>query len=201
VPWHALPLLAMLAGCAANPDQSVYVMSAPIGAPGGTLTAPGRLQLEVRPVRLPDYLDTTDLVTRSGQYGIEASRTGRWGERLSKGVTRSLAADLGQILQASIVADRPDVLIEVTVSAFDVTAATSMLEASWTLAWQGDGRPPRDHHGRFSAGMAPSGGDMAVVAGMADSVAALSGGIAATLRADAAQAGHGDPASAPTRPR
>jgi uncharacterized lipoprotein YmbA len=152
--------------------------------------APGSLPIKLRPVLLPDYLDTTDLVTRTGQYGLEASRTGRWGERLSKGMTRTLATDLGHRLQAYVVADGPtetaSLQIEVTVSAFDVTGTASVLTASWTVIWPPDGRKPVSRHGTFTASLAQPGGDVAEVAAMAETVAELSDSIAATTRTDAA---------------
>ncbi len=192
-PWCVLPMLAMLAGCASNPDQTVYAMPAATSPQAGLPVAPGTLALKLRPVILPDYLDTTDLVTRTGQYKIEASRTGRWGERLSKGVTRSLAADLGTRLHAYVVPDGPteppSVQIEVTVSAFDVTPAASVLAASWTVMWQGDRRAPVTRNGTFTTSVAQPGGDLAVVAAMAETVAKLSDGIAATARVDAVDNG------------
>jgi uncharacterized lipoprotein YmbA len=185
--WCVVPIASMLAGCASNPDQSVYIMSTPAGMQAGLQAAPGSPAITLRPVILPDYLDTTDLVTRTGQYGIEASRTGRWGERLSKGMTRSLAADLGHRLQASVVTDGPtetgSVQIEVTVSAFDVTGAASVLTASWTVIWPGDRRKPVSRHGTFTASLAQPGADVADVAAMAATVAELSDSIAATTRA------------------
>jgi uncharacterized lipoprotein YmbA len=191
--FAVLPIAAMLAGCASNPDQSVYVMPAADSVKAGLQTAAGGLALKVRPVILPDYLDTTDLVTRTGDYKIEASRTGRWGERLSEGVTRSLAADLDNRLQAHVVTDAPtqppSVQIEVTVSAFDVTAAASVLVASWTVSWQGDSRPPLTGNGTFTTSVAQPGGDLAVIAAMAEAVAELSDSIAATARADAPDRG------------
>ncbi len=187
-PWCVFPMLAILAACASNPDQSVYVLPAPAIANSGLRAIPGGLALKLRPVILPDYLDTTDLVTRTGQYKIEASRTGRWGERLSKGVTRTLAADLCDRLQAALVPDGPEeapsVQIEVTVNAFDVTPAKSVLDASWTVVRQGDGNMPVIGHGEFSSSLAQPGSDLAVVAAMSETVAELSGGIAATIRAN-----------------
>lgn len=185
--WCAVPIAVMLACCTSNPDQSIYVMSAPTGADAALRMAPGNPTLELRPVILPDYLDTTDLVIRTGQHGIEASRTGRWGERLSKGVTRSLAADLGQRLHRDVVTDAPSttpsVQIEVTISAFDVTGATSVLAASWSIGWQGKNWPPVTSQGNFNTSIAQPGGDQAVVAAMAETVGKLSDGIAATTRA------------------
>jgi uncharacterized lipoprotein YmbA len=183
-----LPIAAMLAGCASNPDQSIYVMPAADSAKDGPQAASGGLGLKLRPVILPDYLDTTDLVTRTGEFKIEASRTGRWGERLSEGVTRTLAADLAKRLQAHVVTvgptEPPPLQIEVRVNAFDVTKAASVLAASWTAVRQGGGSLPVTGHGTFSTSIAQPGGDLAVVTAMAETVAELSDGIAATARAE-----------------
>jgi len=183
-PWRVLPIATILIGCTSNPDQSVYVMPAPTSLKPLAQVASGTLTLRLRPVILPDYLDTTDLVTRTGQYGISASQTGRWGERLSKGVTRALADNLGNRLPGYVVTDGPadsaSAEIEVTISAFDVTQTTSVLAANWTVTWQGDNRPPIFHHGIFSTSVVPSGGDPAVVAAMAETVAELATDIATT---------------------
>jgi hypothetical protein len=37
--------------------------------------------IEVRPIRIPDYLDTKDVVTFKASGHIVASRNARWGER------------------------------------------------------------------------------------------------------------------------
>jgi uncharacterized lipoprotein YmbA len=185
--WCVLPIAALLAACASNPDRSVYVMPAPTSVKTGVPAAPGTLTLKLRPVILPDYLDTTDLVTRTGQYGIAVSQTGRWGERLSRGVTRALADDLGRRLPGMIITDgpaqMPSAQIQVTVSAFDVTTVTSVLVASWTITGQGDDHAPVMHNGTFTVSVAPPGGDLAVVAAMAETVDELSDEIAATMRA------------------
>ena len=38
--------------------------------------------VELKPVSLPDYLNSTDILLRDGQNELTASPTGRWGERL-----------------------------------------------------------------------------------------------------------------------
>jgi uncharacterized lipoprotein YmbA len=44
--------------------------------------------VEVRPVRIPDYLDTKDVVTLNASGQIVASRNARWGERAGKRTAR-----------------------------------------------------------------------------------------------------------------
>jgi uncharacterized lipoprotein YmbA len=189
--WCVFAVAAMLAGCASNPEQSVYIMPASLGVTPPAPVGPGRMDLKLRPVIVPDYLDTTDLVTRIGPSQIEASRTGRWGERLSEGVRSALAADLGHRLRSFVGAEGPtqtaSVQIEVTVSAFDVTPATSLLAASWTFIWPGDSHEPVMGNATFTTSVAQPGGDVAVVAAMADTVGELSEAIATMARRELSQ--------------
>ena len=76
--------------------------------------------LQLRRVLVPDYLDTTDILLRVGQHELQASHTGRWGERLSVGITHALRADLADRLPKDTVllgpsADRSARQILVTV--------------------------------------------------------------------------------------
>ena len=57
-----------------------------------------RSGLQLQRVLVPDYLDTTDILLRVGTHELHESTSGRWGERLSLGITRALRADLvGQL--------------------------------------------------------------------------------------------------------
>src|SRR5689334_11306179 len=63
--------------------------------------------VEVKPVRVPDYLDTTDIFTRGPGGRIVASQSARWGERLSVGVTRAVATSLEARLPQLVVTTSP----------------------------------------------------------------------------------------------
>jgi uncharacterized lipoprotein YmbA len=81
--------------------------------------------VEVRPARVPDYLDTTDIVTRGAGGLIVPSDRGRWGERFSVDLTRAVTAALARQLprlavttSARLGEPRWEVVIEL--DAFDV---------------------------------------------------------------------------------
>lgn len=101
---------------------------------------PTPTRLLVRRVLLPDYLDTTDITLRSGQHEVKASATGRWGERLSEGLTDALAADLAARLpQEDLPQQRPPqdfaiAQVLVTVEALDLWPdGRCVLAASWSI--------------------------------------------------------------------
>jgi uncharacterized lipoprotein YmbA len=135
-PWAiaavwVLWLLNALA-CSSGPLVRSYVLTAaaaPTAQSSGTsVPAPGRLQ--VRRVLVPDYLDTTDITLRSGPHEVKASTTGRWGERLSEGLTDALAADLAARLPPDSVIGQ----VLVTVEALDLWPdGRCVLAARWRI--------------------------------------------------------------------
>src|SRR5687768_7972594 len=90
----ALAVFALAACGTLDPSPATYVLGSPVAEEGKVESLLGRPVLEVKPVRLPDYIDVTDILVRRPGNVLEASRTGRWAERLSAGVTRAFAAGL-----------------------------------------------------------------------------------------------------------
>ena len=89
-------VLAVLGGCSDRPAMRSYVLGDPSWRPDPASPETGRAAVELRRVSIPDYLDTTDMVRRVDDNEILPSPTGRWGERLSLGLTDSLAAALAR---------------------------------------------------------------------------------------------------------
>ena len=83
-----------LAGCGSGPPPRVYVLGAAVNPIPGVTSEAGLPVVELKPVSLPDYLDTTDIQLRDGQNELKSSATGRWGERLSVGIAAALREDL-----------------------------------------------------------------------------------------------------------
>jgi uncharacterized protein len=129
-----LPVLGITA-CADAPLRT-YVLSDP--GPQRAPATSGPL-IEIAPIRMPDYLDTGDMLTRSGTNELVASTSGRWGDRLSIGMRLALAEDLQALLPDAIVApNNPDgpaaVRLDMNVPDFDLTSdRTLTLVAQWTI--------------------------------------------------------------------
>ncbi|MDB6082559.1 MAG: hypothetical protein JWN43_440 [Gammaproteobacteria bacterium] len=181
----ALMAVICVGGCMSGRAQRVYALAEAAHAPveKGDAAAP---VLQIRRVLVPDYLDTTDILTRIGQHELHASSSGRWGERLSLGLTHALRADLAVRLPlvAVMLAPPPgksDREVLVAVDALDVWPdGRCVLVANWTVV---------DRNGRsvVTAGGGTFGtppmrtvdpGDAAIVTAMADALAQLADSIA-----------------------
>jgi cholesterol transport system auxiliary component len=180
-------LVLLPVACApSGPPPVGYVLGtapAPIGA-ANPLT--GRQIVEVRPVRLPDYLDTRDLLIRKGNR-LLPSTTGQWAERLSVGMTRALALALGAHLpNVALFTTDPvqraarQVLVDVT--SFEARADQEVvLAARWTLT---DGSGRRSLLAADTVLVEPTGStsDEVVVNAMDRAVQALANQIAAGIK-------------------
>lgn len=199
--WLVTP--SLIAGCAGSPASRIYVLGDPtIGPP--SVVAPvavaqsGWPVIRLVPVSVPDYLDTRDILLRSGPNEVKASPTGRWAERLSVGVTRALAAALTADLPgADIVTEQPAgppvQVIVVDVQAFTITPDRQCrLTAQWTLS-SGDGdRILRSERASFVEPAADA-SDAAIAAAMTRTIDRLATQVAAAMPLQGLQAsGNGE---------
>jgi uncharacterized lipoprotein YmbA len=173
---RAVLLVLLLAGCASGPAPGVYVLSPPAGTAVLTASVASLPILYLQPVTLPDYLDTTDILLRIGPNQLKASLTGRWGERLSRGVTGGLAAAVGRRLPGMAVTTgapptNAAAQLQVDIEALDVQPdGRCVLVARWALL-SGDGRTTRGSgRGVFEVPAGRGTGDAAVVAAMAEAL-------------------------------
>jgi uncharacterized protein len=187
---HIVPicvaLTSVVAGCMSGRERQIYVLSDAVDAPPDDKAAMGRTELQLERVLVPDYLDTTDILSRVGKHELHASPSGRWGERLSLGIMHALWADLAVRLPQDGVtlarpAERPAREILVTVDAFDVWPnGHCVLAANWRIldtdrtvvlaTGSGTFIVPPDRSGKPSDG--------AVVSAMADALRQLAESIA-----------------------
>jgi uncharacterized lipoprotein YmbA len=185
-----VPLLLCLAACSSTPPPRIYLLTPPLPsaapAPSPVLPVP---RIVMSRVRVPDYLDTTDILLRDGTREVKVSETGRWGERLSHGLTRALAADLGARLPGALGTFDPSSTqrqVQVSVDALDLWAdGRCAMTATWTIVDPAASRAVADGTGTFAAapeGSFRGGADGGVVDSMAHAVDALADAIAASIR-------------------
>jgi uncharacterized lipoprotein YmbA len=146
--------------------------------------------MQLQRVLIPDYLDTPDILLRVGAHEIHESATGRFGERLSLGITHALRSDLASGLPLYTIvlaqsAERPARQILVNVYAFDVwPTGRCVLVADWTILDADRKALLSADRGTFTtaaAGVNP--GDGAIVTAMTDAVRQLADRIASTAEA------------------
>jgi len=191
-------LLSLVAGCLSHREyRHIYSLDGALDAPAQAEAVAERPVLQLQRVLIPDYLDTNDILLRVGAHEIHESATGRFGERLSLGITHALRSDLASRLPLYTIAlaqpaERPARQILVNVDAFDVwPTGRCVLVADWTLLDADRRRLLAADRGTFTtaaAGLNP--GDGAIVAAMADAVRQLADRIASTVTAPRSQVDH-----------
>jgi hypothetical protein len=188
---------SVVAGCLSGRAQQIYVLGDAVDTSMDDKAALGPTDLQLERVLVPDYLDTTDILSRAGEHELHASSSGRWGERLSLGIMHALWTDLAvRLPQVGVTLARPAEKsarrILVNVDAFDVWPnGHCVLAANWTIigadrtavlaAGRGTFIVPPDRSGKPSDG--------AVVSGMAEALRQLAENIALAAKALPPQAG------------
>jgi uncharacterized protein len=83
-------LTSVVAGCISGRAQQIYVLNDTVDTPTDNKVAVGRAELQLERVLVPDYLDTTDILSRTGEHELHASSSGRWGSGSRRIGSRSL---------------------------------------------------------------------------------------------------------------
>jgi uncharacterized lipoprotein YmbA len=193
-----LAALVILIGCSSSPLPRTYVLSAPADPVAGVHNEAGRPVVELATVSMPDYLDSSDILLRDGRNELKPSATGKWGERLSVGITHALEVSLGRRLPGILVthtpmSGQPTRRLLVDVAAFDFQPdGRCVLTARWTVSGSDPQTVAIAEQGTFVTIAPTSAGafaDSAVVSAMAAAVDQLADRMAVSLR------------RAPARPR
>ena len=145
--WLALGAGALLAGCAAGPQPSLYVLDFPIQAELAGIER--GITVGVGPIELPQYLDRPQIVSRASPNQLETSEDHVWAEPLKTGVARVLVVAIGRRLDTNRVYIVPrrirtelDYRVEIDIGRFDgAIGQGATLAARWSL-FRGDGANP-----------------------------------------------------------
>jgi hypothetical protein len=188
--WRAAAVAAItllgLSGCLSSPPPRTYILGYPADAGPVTRTQTGRPVVEVKPVSVPDYQDTRDILVRTGVNELVASPTGRWGDRLSVGITRALTAALAKRLPNMDVTASPPVSpaaqqVVVDVDTFEIRdGGPCLLGARWSIVDRGGRRSTTSDYARFAVD-ANGRNDAHVAAAMTQAVDRLADRIASAL--------------------
>jgi uncharacterized lipoprotein YmbA len=190
-PLALATLIAITAGCLSHREyRHIYSLDGAVDAPTQAGALAERPVMHLQRVLIPDYLDTTDILLRVGAHEIHESATGRFGERLSLGVTHALRSDLASRLPLYTIAlaqsaDTRARQILVNVDAFEVwPTGRCVLVADWTILDADRRASLSAGRGTFTTAAAGvNAGDAAIVAAMADAVRQLADRIASSAEA------------------
>ncbi len=138
----SLLVVLLAAGCSASPPTNFYTLASL--PPDASTVAAARQPLGIvalGPVRLPDYVDRPQIVTRTGTYAMSLAAFDQWAGPLDDMVPRVLVEDLTQRLPADRVVSFPrvsgpnfDYRIALEVTRFDVEpGGLATLTARWQV--------------------------------------------------------------------
>lgn len=141
-------LVVILVGCASSPSSKFYQLNSLQNSTSITRDVSPEQNLiiaAIGPVRISDYLDRPQIVTRAGKNELKLSEFDRWAGSLESDVTRVLVEDISGLLPA----DRFSVIrwipyaegqvptscrVEVLVDRFEGTLGDSvLLKAQWEV--------------------------------------------------------------------
>jgi uncharacterized lipoprotein YmbA len=131
----------MTAGCLGGSNPTRYYVLSPIHVPATQEQNTKPLHVEIKTVRLPNYLDRSQIVSRSGNDRLHFSDNHQWGGNLRKDMIRTLSVNLSRQLNTPHVtvaphrgAVLPDYRVEVEIFKFEKdTDGKVHLSAKWRV--------------------------------------------------------------------
>ena len=182
----AVALIAMLAGCGSSPKENFFTLSGPQTPPPAATAS--SISVYVGPVSVPEAVDRTAMVLRTGPNQVDIDDTNRWAEPLKSAIPRVLAETLMRELGTPRVmasrAGTPSVVdfrVAVEIQRFDSSLEQgATLDALWSVtpAKGAAARTGRTFAQEPSASRDPAG----VAAAHSRALARLARDIAAALR-------------------
>lgn len=147
-------MLLLSMGCARSPQRSYYSLQGPAAAqPRGPAFTPGRMDVVLGPVTLPDSVDRPQIVTRDGENRLAIDDLHRWAQPLSSEVAAVIAAslyrDLGKTTLVGIqgqetAASDPAFRVTVDIQRFEaVPGQSATVEAAWMIRYKNSDPPLR----------------------------------------------------------
>ena len=142
-------LLAVLSGCASSSPSRFYLLSSlDTTSPEMKPSADKRcFSIGIGPIRIADYLDRPQIVTRGATSEIALAGFDRWGEPVKYNLTRVLAKNLSILLCTNTIAFFPwrggiliDYRIEMEVLRLDGSLGGNVSLEAWWMILSGDGK-------------------------------------------------------------
>jgi uncharacterized lipoprotein YmbA len=142
-------LLTVLSGCATSPPSRFYLLSS-LDITNPEMKPPAEepcFSIGIGPIRIPDYLDRPQIVTRGTSSEIALAEFDRWGEPMKDNLTRVLAKNLSILLCTNTIAFFPwrggipiDYRIEMEVLRMDGSLGGNVSLEAWWVILSGDGK-------------------------------------------------------------
>lgn len=188
-----LAVTALLGGClgGATPAPRYYVLNPVVAEPAVPDPAAAELTVKLLELRLPQYLERPQIVTRSEANRLELAEYHQWGGNLRKNMVRVLVRNLSRALGTPLVSGPPlrtglaaDYLVELEVTEFERRPDGRVGLAAWwrLMGGGGEGTLEARVSELHSAPLPPEAGFETTVATMAEVYGELAREIATAIR-------------------
>ena len=184
-------LLTSVGGCASSPPSDFFILTpmAETAEKASTKAPAETFPLGVGPVKVPEYLNRAQIVTRAGPNRLDVNEFHRWGGSFAPNISRVVAQNLSILLGSDEVfafpsddATDPRYRVVISITRLDGSLGGEVvLDARWIIA--GPKRRAQLDAGRSLLREATRGSDYEdYVAAQSRALAALSQEIAAAIR-------------------
>jgi uncharacterized lipoprotein YmbA len=104
-----LMVLGVCSGCFGTSPPAVFYRLTPIEDAGTArpLAAESKIAIGIGPIKFPDELDRSSIVTRTGRNRLEVNAFRRWGGSLEKNFTRVMEENMALLMKTDKVMARP----------------------------------------------------------------------------------------------
>jgi len=182
--------LILLVGCGGSTPSRYYVLnSLPLESKVQGASDNSCIRVGIGPIKLPEYVNRLQIVTRTTQNELAVSNFHLWAEPLADGVPRIIGENISRLVCTKEVSlfpwkpsRAPDYRVEAEILSMDGNRGSEVsLEAWWTISYGVDRTTLVTKTSRHSAFVA-GGSYEALVQACSRTLAALSGDIADALR-------------------
>lgn len=144
-------LVLVLSGCASTPPTRFFILSPIAGSERiGARMGERCFAIGIGPVKIPEYLNQPEIVTRITQNEIRVDEFAKWAEPLENNISRALAENLSSLLCLRSIVIFPwwgqtpiDYRIDVYVIQMDgLLGENAFLDVSWSIADGADRKKP-----------------------------------------------------------
>jgi uncharacterized lipoprotein YmbA len=135
-------VVMILSGCASTPPTRFFVLSSVSGSERARNPEAERcFAIGIGPVKIPEYLNQPEIVTRLTQNEVRVDEFAKWAEPLGDNISQALAANLRSLLCIRTIAIFPwrggtpvDYRIDVHVIQMDgVLGKSALLDIAWSI--------------------------------------------------------------------
>ena len=145
-PLFLLSIMLLLNGCGTTPPSKFYTLEAMSGSETTQITPDRRnLHIGIGPVQFAEYLQRSQIVTRTNSAEVSLAETHRWAEPLNNNFSRILAENLSILIGTDKISLHPsrnwsdiDYQVVINVWQFDASKQGEVtLVANWSIRGKG----------------------------------------------------------------